>query len=183
MTIVVNFFAGAGAGKTTLAWHTCAELKWQGINVEYVPEYVKAMVWEERSMVFKDQLYVLGKQNYAIKRLINKVNVVVTDSPIALSAYYNQPQDKAFNDMVFKVFNQYHTLNFFVKRMKKYNPQGRFQTASQARTDDEHIKNLLTFYNIPFSTIEGKPESIPMIVDLIKITLANEGKMFINENE
>ena len=43
-TIVVNLFAGAGAGKTTCAWEIASELKKRGIETEYVSEYAKELV-------------------------------------------------------------------------------------------------------------------------------------------
>lgn len=173
MTLLINFFAGAGAGKTSLALGIASELKWAGANVEYVPEYVKAMAWEERPMVFKDQLYILGKQNYVIKRLIDKVDVIVTDSPIVLSAYYNQPYDEHFNQLIFDVFKQYNSLNFFVERIKKFNPLGRFQSLSEAQQDDINIKEMLIKNNIPINLVKGERESIPFILELIDIVRNN----------
>lgn len=46
-TLVVNLFAGPGAGKTTCAWEIAAELKKLGVHTEYVPEYAKELVWDE----------------------------------------------------------------------------------------------------------------------------------------
>ena len=45
-TIIVNLFAGAGAGKTTCAWEIASELKKRGIETEYVSEYAKELVWD-----------------------------------------------------------------------------------------------------------------------------------------
>ena len=35
-TMVVNCYAGPGAGKTTCAWEVASQLKKKGINTEYV---------------------------------------------------------------------------------------------------------------------------------------------------
>ena len=40
-TMVVNCYAGPGAGKTTCAWEVASQLKKKGINTEYVSEYAK----------------------------------------------------------------------------------------------------------------------------------------------
>lgn len=45
-TMVVNCYAGPGAGKTTCAWEVASQLKKKGINTEYVSEYAKELVWE-----------------------------------------------------------------------------------------------------------------------------------------
>ena len=61
MTIVVNFFCGAGGGKSSMSTGVFSELKWIGINAEYVAEYCKMMVWEERPAIFqKSELYIRG---------------------------------------------------------------------------------------------------------------------------
>ena len=48
-TIIVNLFAGPGAGKTTCAWEIASELKKRNIQAEYVPEYAKELVWDEKT--------------------------------------------------------------------------------------------------------------------------------------
>ena len=52
-TIIVNLFAGAGAGKTTCAWEIASELKKRGIETEYVSEYAKELVWDNNMEISK----------------------------------------------------------------------------------------------------------------------------------
>lgn len=168
MTIVINFFAGSGAGKSTTAWGVSSELKWLGVNVEYVSEWCKHMIFEERSAVFKDQNYIFGKQHYNIKRLIGKLDVVVTDSPILLSAFYNQPIDETFNQHVLNQFNKFNNLNYFIDRVKPFNPLGRFQSAEQAKKDDILLMELLEKFKVSYRIIKGEKASIEMIANEIK---------------
>lgn len=168
MTIVVNFFAGSGAGKSTISTGVFSELKWLGINCEYVPEYCKAMVWEERPAVFNDQNYIFGKQHYNIQRLVGKLDVVVTDSPILLSAFYNQPVDETFNQHVLNQFNNFNNLNYFIDRVKPFNPLGRFQSAEQAKEDDLLLMELLDKFNIEYKIIKGEKASVEIIANEIK---------------
>ena len=53
-TIIVNLFAGPGAGKTTGAWYISAKLKMAGADVEYISEFAKDKVWEENDLVFNE---------------------------------------------------------------------------------------------------------------------------------
>jgi adenylate kinase family enzyme len=57
-TIIVNLFAGPGAGKSTGAAYVFAKLKLAGIDCEYVSEFAKDKVWENNSEVFKNQFYI-----------------------------------------------------------------------------------------------------------------------------
>ena len=68
-------------------------LKWRGIDCEYVSEYAKDRVWQGDQFVLQHcQLYVTGKQCLKIARLIGKVDVIITDSPIAIGAIYTDEQ-------------------------------------------------------------------------------------------
>ena len=90
--LVVNLFGAPSAGKSTGAAYVFSQLKLRNINAELVTEYAKDKVWEESVEVFKNQAYIFGKQYFRISRVDGKVDVVVTDSPILLSAYYNNDE-------------------------------------------------------------------------------------------
>lgn len=59
-TIIVNLFAGPGAGKTTCAWEIASELKKRNIQAEYVPEYAKELVWDEKRELLDGSLKTRG---------------------------------------------------------------------------------------------------------------------------
>ena len=88
-TLVVNFLAGPGAGKSTIAGSVFAELKWLGVDCELVTEYAKDKVWEESYKTLANQLYVLGKQSHRNFRLDDKVEVMITDSSVLMSLLYS----------------------------------------------------------------------------------------------
>ena len=57
-SIVVNLFAGPGAGKSTGATYIFSKLKMLGIDAEYVSEFAKDKVWEENERVLE---YILER--------------------------------------------------------------------------------------------------------------------------
>lgn len=58
-TLLVNLYAGPGAGKSTGAAYIFAKLKMAGVDCEYVSEYAKDRVWQEDQFPLKHcQLYV-----------------------------------------------------------------------------------------------------------------------------
>ena len=132
-TIIVNLFAGPGAGKSTGAAYVFAKLKLAGIDCEYVSEFAKDKVWENNSEVFKNQFYITGKQSFKISRCFGKVDVIITDSPIALGAVYADTEGLKLASL--QEFNKYekNNLNVFIERKKKYNPNGRNQTEEEAK--------------------------------------------------
>jgi hypothetical protein len=144
-TLVVNLLAGSGAGKSTTSAMLFAMLKQNGVDAELVTEYVKDMVWEDRKGVFACQAYVFGKQLYRIQRLVGKVDVIVTDSPIILSALYDPEQDRNFRDYIVTKFNQFNNINFFLHRnTSTFNPNGRNEkTVEEAVENDKKLIRFL----------------------------------------
>ena len=98
--IVVNLFAGPGSGKSTTCAGVFSKLKLIGINCEMALEYAKDKVWENSLDVLNDQIYIFGNQLHRINRLKDKVDVIITDSPLLLSIVYNCEENKIFNERV-----------------------------------------------------------------------------------
>lgn len=155
--IVVNLFGVPGAGKSTGAAYIFSKLKMMGFNAELITEFVKDKVWENNQEVFKNQAYIFGKQSFKMSRCKGKVDILVTDSPLLLSAFYNSDAvlGEAFNKVVLDVFNSYENINFLINRVKPYNPIGRNQTESESDAMKEPIEKMLYSMNISFSAIDG----------------------------
>jgi hypothetical protein len=164
MTIVVNFFGGPGAGKSTTAAHVFAELKWLGYNCELVTEYAKDKVWENSIDVLRNQIYVFGKQYHKLNRASNHVDIVITDSPILLSLVYGKDMSENFRQMVLEEFNSFMNINFYLTRVKQYNPIGRTQTEYEARKLDDKVFLMLDEEGIHSTVVEGKRENVDFIV-------------------
>ena len=168
-TLLVNLYAGPGAGKSTGAAYIFAKLKMAGVDCEYVSEYAKDRVWQDDQFPLQHcQLYVTGKQCLKIYRLLGKVDVIVTDSPIAVGAMYTT--EKPYQDVCLYEAKKYkNTYNLFVNRFKPYNQNGRNQTEEEAKEIDRKIKAFLTDNNLKFKEINGTEEGYNAIVkDIIE---------------
>lgn len=167
--VVVNLFGAPGAGKSTGAAYIFAKLKMAGYNAEYVPEFAKDKTWEENDAVFKNQLYIFGKQSFRISRLNDKVDVVVTDGPILNSAFYNNARSDAFNAVVRREFGRYDNINIFFNRCKPYNPKGRFQSEMESDAMSARIRDFLTLeMDIPYFVIDGNEPGYDSAINIIK---------------
>lgn len=169
MALIVNFFAGPGAGKTTLAAGTFYNLKIKGYNVEIAQEYAKDLVWEERNKTILNQIYVFGKQQHRVHRLIEKVDIVVTDSPMLLSVFYGRlygTYPESFYKSCRDIFDTYNNLNIYIPRRTVYNSHGRYQSEEQAKQIDMTIHDWLRAENVPFEELQENYDIdsiIPMI--------------------
>ena len=146
----VNFYAGAGAGKSTTAAWLFSELKRRGKSVELVMEYIKAWAYIDRKPRSFDQVYVFGKQLHAEDRILSSgVECVVTDSPLLLSPVYSSLYGgqliashlygiaKAFEE-------QFPSVNIYLMRGNKpYIQQGRWGSRAEAENVDKMVLEFL----------------------------------------
>lgn len=170
-TLVVNLFAGPGAGKSTTAAGVFFELKSRGINCELAAEYAKDLCWEERTRTFDDQIYIFGKQYHRIFRLLGQVAVVVTDSPLLLTPVYDAEKRPTLEKLVLEEHNKMWTYNAFLKRRKAFNPKGRNHDENQSKDIDYAVADMLLKHDIPFETFEGTVEGKDAIVKKVLMLL------------
>ena len=167
--LVINLFGAPGAGKSTGAAYIFSMLKFQNLNVELITEFAKDKVYEETKEVWNNQQYIFGKQSFRVSRLNKKVEVVVTDAPLFLSAFYNHDDilGESFNETVKNVFNSYDNRNYFLKRSKPYNPKGRFQSEEESDEMSIQLQEFLKNNNIPFTIRSGNKETYDLIIEEI----------------
>lgn len=146
-TVVVNMFAGPGAGKTTCAWEVASALKKKGIVTEYVSEVAKEYVWDNQldklDGSLEKQRELLEEQDKRVQRLMGKVEVIVTDSPILLNLMYLKEPNEAYNGEVVSRFKKQNNFNVFVDRGKNFEKEGRIHDYADSVRIDSNIENLL----------------------------------------
>lgn len=167
-TLVVNYYAGPGTGKTTSAANLFAKLKWNKIRSELVSEYAKHVTWEESYNKLNNQVYLFGKQHHKQFILKDKVDVIVTDSPLTLGLIYDQGKTAYLKDIVLSEFNKFWNINIFLEREKEYDPVGRNQTEAEAIEKDKEIKKFLDDNNIEYITLPGTESSVDEVFAYIK---------------
>lgn len=174
-TIVINAYAGAGAGKTTACLEICANLKKEGYVAEYVSEYAKDLVWEENFSMLdgteEHQFQILKEQLRRMDRLYGKVDFIVTDAPILLNQIYNKELTPEYKDMLHQLDRQYSKLNFFVQRdVTAFETEGRLQNLEQSMQKDNEIKNMLIENELHFNSYNHQTlkNFVPDIISFFK---------------
>lgn len=171
----INFYAGPGCGKSTLAAKLFAALKQEHYDIELVSEYIKTWAHQKRKPTSWDQLYVFGKQVHSEDVVLQNVKHIVTDSPLLLntaySTYYKFPSAHALTKLAIDFEEQFPAINFFIKRTVPYVEAGRYQDYEKALEFDEWLKNYLLNCMSASELIEVDVNDFDGIMNRIKAKL------------
>jgi len=142
---VINIFGGPGAGKSTMASELFVMMKKLGYKVELVTEFAKDLVYADDNTRLDDQLMVFAEQHHRLFRLKDKVDFVITDSPLLIAKVYNKSLNGViFNPFVDDIFDRYDNINFVLERDDSfYQKYGRIHNLSQSKEIDNRIYNIL----------------------------------------
>lgn len=160
-TLIVNIFGGPGVGKSQTAAGVFSLLKLHSVDCELVTEFAKDLVWEERHKTFEDQRFIFGEQYNRLWRVVGKVDVIVTDGPLMLNIIYKPVYYKNnFCNDVIDAVNEFENLNIILKRVKKFNPNGRIQNEEESKKIDDYVRQLLDEYKMNWLEFTGDEEGI-----------------------
>lgn len=170
MTLIVNFFGGPHVGKTTICAKTYSSLNSiTKLRIEMALEYAKDQVWSGNFKSLDNQAHVFGEQLKRVLRVLNKVNVIVTDAPLLNSITYCKGTDINFEPLIVEVFNSMQNLNFLIKRTgnkEDYDNIGRYHNYEEAVELDTKILKILNNNNINYKVIDRG--DIDIVVNEVK---------------
>ncbi len=173
---VINFFGGAGVGKSTQAAGLFYHMKSLGYNVELINEYAKEMVWEGHREIMPDQLFLLAQQHRKQLRLKDKVDYCITDSPILLNVVYRDMYGEPvytslLDELSIECHNKYENINIVLARTgsEQFKNEGRLQDYIASCTVDDRILDLLNRLRENYLKInyEWSPKAIHEIFEYV----------------
>jgi nicotinamide riboside kinase len=174
MTAVINLFGGPGSGKSTLAAEIYVQMKKMNLECELVREYVKDWAWEGRKIEGFDQFYILGKQIRKESLMYDKVDFIITDSPLWNSSFYEKHYEgtehltgsvKAFVSYAESkgvVYDNY----MLVRNNSPYKKDGRYETEDQAKEIDKDMRHMLEDLNLSYEVLNMQDsDRVPFIIE------------------
>jgi nicotinamide riboside kinase len=164
-TYVINLLGGSGLGKSTTAAKVFGELKTRGEHSELVREFVKEWAWAGKIVGPFGQSIIYGQQLERESTLYNKVEFIVTDSPLVLCPVYQKHyaghesiKHCVFNDLKVAQDMGVTHLNFLLRRQKPFDPRGRYEDEKTAKLIDRKVESFLVYHGLDFIPVDC-PES------------------------
>jgi len=174
-TLIVNLFGGAGAGKSTLLYGLMWILKVLGMVVEAALEFPKTLVWEERFLTLKRQLYIFGKHSKIIENLVGSVDIIVCEASALVSLFYLDPKAnyaEEFRALILKYNEQFHNVNIFVNRGDlDFELEGRTQEDGDvAEKQGQGFRKILDENGIVYYEVTSRKGFFNAIILLVQVT-------------
>jgi len=170
---VINFYGGPSSGKSTQASGLFFKMKMKNYSVELNDEFAKECVWEGNVPMLKDQLWVLAHQHRKILRLVDKVDYVITDSPVLLSPIYRHLYEgPLYSDLIDKLalecYNFYDNINLVLQRPKSFDTTGRAQNHKESIEIDKQIIEQFEQLNLPYKILDTNEQAVNKALEWIE---------------
>lgn len=158
-TRIINIVASPCAGKSTLACELFVHLKKLHLDVEYIPEFAKELVWKNKTDVLNNQYYVCQQQYEMLKSVYGKVDYIICDSPLFMGLFYNYYNQNNVSDtlktsqVVLDRMEEFKdNVYIFIRRNKSlpYMQIGRVHSEMESSDIERHIEHLLKCCDIKY---------------------------------
>lgn len=151
---IINILGEPSSGKSTIASEVFAMMKKLGYKVELVTEVVKDLVWEGHIELIHEQDYVFAMQHRRITRLRDKVDYIITDSPLLLQLFYLPISNthKSFGNYIREVEKSFDNRYIFLERTHKFSDYGRIHDEHESKVIGKNLKKLLKALDIEYIT-------------------------------
>jgi hypothetical protein len=164
-THIINLFGAPCAGKSTVAAGVFHAMKMRRCAVELVTEFAKDVVWDGHFQLLDDQIFVFAEQHRRLNRLAGKVDYVITDSPLLLSAFYApEGYPESFLPLVLDFFNRYDNSLYYLERTAPYSPDGRLQMEKEADAISPRMLDFLRTHNVPYTHLRSDHTAVDAIL-------------------
>lgn len=169
--IKINLYGGPNCGKSTIAASVFVELKSKYINCELVREFAKELVYEGKDMRTLDEgerLSLLAEQLHRERILDGKVDYLITDSPMLLTAFYH---NKSYAKKIAVDNLKDNEIHVWLNRLSSnYQQEGRSHSLIESINIDKKMKKYLLNCGIKLIEIDGTiGERTKFIISLLKL--------------
>lgn len=166
--LVVNLFGEPGVGKSVTAAGLFYDLSVNNYRAEIVSEVVKGYAWETQydkdgnqivHPIFSQQIFILGKQNRWLQRLLDKREIAIMECPLIMTSIY-APENylPSFESLVIEQMDRYDNYNIVLERNHKFDNQGRIHNEEQSLEIRQKMLDFLDKHHIKYDRFKTHPE-------------------------
>ena len=174
-TKIINLVGSPSSGKSIIAALLFTELKMMHKRTEYVQEYAKTLVWQNRLDELANQYNVTMEQYKMIKAVNGKVEYICLDSPLLLGIYYNRYNpDNVSNiektdKMILNKIDEFDNIYIFIERNKEfpYEIEGRIHNERESNEISLHLIEILKEFRIPYKSFRSDKSNIQEMIKYI----------------
>lgn len=174
-TKIINLVGSPSSGKSLIAALLFTELKMMHKRTEYVQEYAKTLVWQNRLDELANQYNVTMEQYKMIKAVNGKVEYICLDSPLLLGIYYNRYHpDNVSNiekteKMILNKIDEFDNIYIFIERNKEfpYEIEGRIHNEHESNEISLHLIDILKEFKLPYKSFRSDKSNIQEMIKYI----------------
>lgn len=170
-TFIISFVGASGAGKSTAALGTTYKLKLKGKSVEYVDEFAKHLVYTDLlEKYIPNQTYIIAEQYKVIYDLIGKVDYVISDAGLEISALHSS-KEKVVEDLAWYLTSKMNQYTILIERdteKVKYEEDGRIEDEEESRIFGEKLENYLKEKGAKYVKVKGSDKAIETALKIIE---------------
>jgi hypothetical protein len=173
-TLVINFVGAPGVGKSLFSALLYAELKLRGLQIEYIQEYVKNLIWQERFEEINNQFEVSYQQYKMLKAVDGKLDYIVTDGSLLLGLYYNEifPHNvsnvEKTREMIKAKMGEFNSVYIFLEHGDfPFENEGRIHTYEESKHISVQLESLIEELELPCLKVKSNIENMSLIIDYI----------------
>lgn len=174
--LLLNLLSGPHGGKSTLAAEIYMALKKKHYAVEYVNEFAKELIYADHTSALPNQVYVFANQLYKIECAYKHNQIVITDSPILLSAIYHPEYSEILPALVVEQYQKFNNFNILLTRSveREHCMVGRVHSLSESVSIDNDIKFFLEEMEIEYMDYDAIHTPIEKLITVIEDYLTVE---------
>lgn len=171
-TLVIAFVGAPGAGKSTAAWGTAYELKKKHLSVDFVQEVAKDFFY--RGLLgeyIKNQSYIVVEQYERLRVLIDKVDYIITDAGLEISALHSSNEDKVVEDLAWYLRNKVNQITIFIERDEEavtYESENRVESEAESRVFGIKLEKYLQNNNANYIKVVGTDAAIDAAIKAVE---------------
>ena len=175
-TKVINIIGGPGSDKSLFSSAIVLHLSLHGKTVEIVPDYAKALVWQQNFSVLKNQYFIAQQQFDMLNLIDGQVHFLINECSLPQLLFYNENYAENIcdvsktRDQILQWYRQNDIINILVQRgQKKYVRTGRFQDEEQAREVDQGLQAILEREHLPYTVLPPDVKAINAFVEALLV--------------